>query len=522
MSTELLAPSLSWNPFHDLSQVLEFHFMLNALAAGSVVAVLAGPIGWLMVMRRETFAGHSLAMMAFPGAAAAALAGIPAAWGYFAFCGAGALAIARLPSGPKRSRSAESASIGSVQALALGLGFLFVSLYGGVLGDLESLLFGDLLGVSDAQVVVLGLVAVLGLAVLAGLARPLLFASVDPEVAGSRGVPVARLSGAFLLLLGVDGCGYQRDHGAVARVRAAGDAAGHRPGDHQSAPAEPPADGSDRPGRRVAGAGCLLLLGLPAELLDRRGLLRRLPARAARRGSRVTCLVGARGCLGATRSCGGDRLMLGQEFMRNALLAGSFIALACGVCGWFVVMRGQVFAGDALSHVAFPGALAAAAAGIDVRLGLFAATIAAGGAIGLLARGRGAVRCRAAAAAPADDAAIGVAFTFILALGVFFLTRFSLGSQGSAGIEAARTLFGSIFGLGGGEARLAATRRRGPSSSRSSSIARPLLFASVAPEVAAARGVPTRLLDVVLLVLRRGRCGRGRARRWVPCCCWVC
>ena len=74
--------------------------------------------------------------------------------------------------------------------------------------------------------------------------------------------------------------------------------------------------------------------------------------------------------------------MLGQEFMRNALLAGTFIALACGVCGWFVVLRGQVFAGDALSHVAFPGALAAAAAGVDERIGLFAATVAVGVAIG--------------------------------------------------------------------------------------------------------------------------------------------
>jgi zinc/manganese transport system permease protein len=203
MPTELQGPSLSWNPVHDVGLLLEFHFMLNALAAGSAVAILAGPIGWLMVVRRESFAGHSLAMMAFPGAAAAALAGVPAAWGYFAFCGAGALAIGRLPSGAKRSWSAESASIGSVQALALGLGFLFVSLYGGVLGDLESLLFGNLLGVSDAQVLVLTLVAVAVLAVLAVLFRPLLFASVDPEVAGSRGVPVARLSGAFLALLGL-------------------------------------------------------------------------------------------------------------------------------------------------------------------------------------------------------------------------------------------------------------------------------------------------------------------------------
>ncbi|MCW3031845.1 MAG: zinc/manganese transport system permease protein [Solirubrobacteraceae bacterium] len=193
--------------------------------------------------------------------------------------------------------------------------------------------------------------------------------------------------------------------------------------------------------------------------------------------------------------------MLSQEYMRNALLAGSFIALACGVCGWFVVLRGQVFAGDALSHVAFPGALAAAAAGLDQRVGLFAATIAAGGAIALL--GRGALTSRGGRAAgvePADDTTIGVLFTFVLALGVFFLTRFSLGSGGSAGIQAAHTLFGSVFGLGAGEARLAAIIAAAVLLAVLA-IGRPLLFASVAPDIAGARGVPTRLLGIAFLAL---------------------
>jgi zinc/manganese transport system permease protein len=193
--------------------------------------------------------------------------------------------------------------------------------------------------------------------------------------------------------------------------------------------------------------------------------------------------------------------MLGQEYMRNALLAGGFIALACGVCGWFVVLRGQLFAGDALSHVAFPGALAAAAAGIDVRIGLFAATIAAGVAIALLARGALAARgARAGAATLSDDADIGVLFTFVLALGLFFLTRFSLGSGAGAGIQAARTLFGSIFGLSAGEARLAAILAAGALLAMAL-IARPLLFASIAPELAGARGVPTRLLSVGFMAL---------------------
>jgi zinc/manganese transport system permease protein len=78
--------------------------------------------------------------------------------------------------------------------------------------------------------------------------------------------------------------------------------------------------------------------------------------------------------------------MLGHEFMRNAYLAGTFVALACGVIGYFVVLRAQVFAGDALSHVAFAGALGAAAIGIDIRLGLFAATLVVGAGLGVPVR----------------------------------------------------------------------------------------------------------------------------------------
>jgi zinc/manganese transport system permease protein len=188
--------------------------------------------------------------------------------------------------------------------------------------------------------------------------------------------------------------------------------------------------------------------------------------------------------------------MFSLEFMRNALLAGTFVALACGVGGWFVVLRGQIFAGDALSHVAFPGALAAAAAGVDERIGLFAATVAVGAGIGALGRGAAAGGGPTSKGTPAsDDAAIGTVFTFILALGVFFLTRLSTSAGGGSGIQGARTLFGSIFGLGAGEARLAAVIALA-ATLLTVAIARPLLFASVAPDVAAARGVPTRLLDV--------------------------
>jgi zinc/manganese transport system permease protein len=191
--------------------------------------------------------------------------------------------------------------------------------------------------------------------------------------------------------------------------------------------------------------------------------------------------------------------MLGQEFMRNALLGGTFVALACGLCGWFVILRGQLFAGDALGHVAFPGAVAAAAAGIDQRVGLFAATAVV--ALALASLSRAAVAGRSSySPAPVDDTVIGIVFTFVLGLGVLFLSIFSTGSTGSAGVQAARTLFGSIFGLGSGEAALAAAIGAGCTVALLA-IARPLLFASVSPEVARARGVPTRLLEAGFLML---------------------
>jgi zinc/manganese transport system permease protein len=186
-----------------IDELFRFHFMTNALIAGTIVAVTASAIGWFMVVRRQTFAGHTLSLIAFPGAAAAALAGAPVFVGYFVACGAGSLVLAAVSGGEARSISQESAAIGSVQAFALGLGFLFVSLYHGLLTGLDSLLFGTFLGITDDQVLTLLVISVAVLVVLGTIARPLLFASVDADVARASGVPVAALSTGFLLLLGL-------------------------------------------------------------------------------------------------------------------------------------------------------------------------------------------------------------------------------------------------------------------------------------------------------------------------------
>jgi zinc/manganese transport system permease protein len=186
----------------DLARLFDYHFMVNALEAGTVVAVMSALVGWFMVVRRQTFAGHTLSVIAFPGAAGASLAGIPIAYGYFAACALGALVLAPAVRGGRR-HSSESAVIGTVQALALAAGFVFVSLDHGVLNSLDALLFGTFLGIDDNQVTVLLVVAAAALGLIAIAARPLLFASLDAEVATAAGLPVRALGVAFLLVLGL-------------------------------------------------------------------------------------------------------------------------------------------------------------------------------------------------------------------------------------------------------------------------------------------------------------------------------
>jgi zinc/manganese transport system permease protein len=200
-----MTPSLSPNPFEDLHQLVTYPFMVNALEAGTIVAVLGGIVGWYVVLRRAAFASHTLSVMAFPGAAGAALAGLPTALGYYVACTAAALAIGRSGRAgrPGRAQGGESAVIGTIQTVGLAAGFLFLSLNSAVLGGPETLLFGTFLGITRGQVLVLLLVALAALAILAALARPLLFASVDREVARASGVPVVLLDALFLLVLGL-------------------------------------------------------------------------------------------------------------------------------------------------------------------------------------------------------------------------------------------------------------------------------------------------------------------------------
>jgi zinc/manganese transport system permease protein len=179
--------------------------------------------------------------------------------------------------------------------------------------------------------------------------------------------------------------------------------------------------------------------------------------------------------------------MFAHDFVRNAYLAGTFIALACGVVGWLVVLRGQLFAGDALSHVAFVGAIAAAVVGIDERIGLFVVTLAVAGGMAALGR-RGA----------ADDTVIGTVFAWILGIGVLLLAVLATSAAGGTGIAAANTLFGSIYSLTPGGSRFAAVVGLVVSAAVIVAL-RPLLLSTLDSEQAAVRGVPVRVLAVAFL-----------------------
>jgi len=211
---------LTWNVVDDVRQMWAYHFMVNALIAGTIVAVVAGAIGYFMVLRRQSFVGHMLAVVGFPGAAGATLIGISAAFGFFGFCIGGALILA-LGSGAGRDRNGvggfgeESAVVGTIQAFALASGFLFVSLYQGFLSGLNALLFGTITGVSDGQVRILLIAAVVALVLLAVLARPLLFVSVDPSVAQAHGVSPRAVSAAFMVLLGIAAAGTSQVTGSL-------------------------------------------------------------------------------------------------------------------------------------------------------------------------------------------------------------------------------------------------------------------------------------------------------------------
>ncbi len=179
--------------------MLSYDFMRHAFAAGAIVALLAGVVGYVLVLRGQTFAGHALSHVGFTGATGAVLFGLSPFAGLVGFTVAAGIGMGFL--GEKFAT--RDVAIGMILSMALGLGLLFLHFYTSYATQATALLFGNVLAVGTDALLSLFCLAVFGLMALAAIARPLLFASLQPELAEARGVPMRLLSVVFLAIVGL-------------------------------------------------------------------------------------------------------------------------------------------------------------------------------------------------------------------------------------------------------------------------------------------------------------------------------
>ncbi len=179
--------------------MFQYEFMTNAFAAAGIVAVVSGVVGYFLVMRAQTFAGHALSHIGFAGATGAALIGLAPLWGLIGFTLAAGIAMGLL----SERISNRDVAIGVVLALALGFGLLFLHYYTAFASQATALLFGNVLAVDRRMIATLAALGAVTLAGLAAIMRPLIFASLQPELAEAKGVPLRFLSTAFLAVVAV-------------------------------------------------------------------------------------------------------------------------------------------------------------------------------------------------------------------------------------------------------------------------------------------------------------------------------
>jgi zinc/manganese transport system permease protein len=193
------SPQPSWNLLDDIATLLHYDFMVHAFEAGTIVAIVAGAIGYFVVLRGSAFAAHALSHIGFAGATGAIVLGLNPIFGLLAFTLGSGIAIGALGN---RLRGRD-VTIGIVLAWTLGLGVLFISLYKGYATEAYALLFGEILGISSGDVAVTLVAGLVTVVALLAVYRPLLFSSVDEELASAKGVPVTALSIGFMAILAV-------------------------------------------------------------------------------------------------------------------------------------------------------------------------------------------------------------------------------------------------------------------------------------------------------------------------------
>ena len=191
--------SFSFNLITDLQAMWQYDFMQHAFEAGTIIAIIAGIVGYFVVLRRSSFAAHALSHIGFAGAAGAVLFGVDPIIGLLLFTSGGGITIGLLG----RRAAARDVQIGTVLAFMLGLGVLFISLYSGYATEAYSILFGEILGISANDVLVTLVASLAILLLTAAVYRPLLFASLDEDVAEAKGLPTLFLGVVFMLLVAV-------------------------------------------------------------------------------------------------------------------------------------------------------------------------------------------------------------------------------------------------------------------------------------------------------------------------------
>jgi zinc/manganese transport system permease protein len=177
--------------------LFDYDFMQNAFAAATVVALVSGAAGYFLVLRGQTFAGHALSHVGFTGATAAVLFGLSPLWGLVLLTVAGGVGMGFL--GERLAQ--RDVAIGLVLSLALGFGLLFLHFYTAFATQATALLFGNVLAVDRETVTALMGLGALSLAALAAISRPLLFASLQPELAEAKGVSLRLYSVLFLAIV---------------------------------------------------------------------------------------------------------------------------------------------------------------------------------------------------------------------------------------------------------------------------------------------------------------------------------
>ncbi len=191
--------SFSLNLLIDLQDMWQYDFMRHAFEAGTIIAIVAGVVGYFVVLRRLSFAAHALSHVGFAGAAGAVLISINPLVGLLSFTITGGLGMATLG---KRALNRD-VQIGTVLAFMLGLGVLFISLYKGYATQAYSILFGEILGISSTDVVISLVTGLLILLAMLLIYRPLLFTTLDEDVAEAKGLPVLGLNALFLVIIAV-------------------------------------------------------------------------------------------------------------------------------------------------------------------------------------------------------------------------------------------------------------------------------------------------------------------------------